>query len=84
MSLRSLPIQDFGSSEADTEKRSTSGRGARLKMPNKRRDIEGDMAERALALRNSQAGYVGTLKKMKADIQCIIDAGGPLVDLKSK
>lgn len=53
MSLRSLPIQDFGSSEADTEKRSTSGRGARLKMPNKRRDIEGDMAERALALRNS-------------------------------
>ena len=84
MSLRSLPIQDFGSSEADTEKRSTSGRGARLKMPNKRRDIEGDMAERALALRNSQAGYVGTLKKMKADIQRIMDAGGPLVDLKSK
>ena len=92
MSVKSLPIPDKSRGTQVREALSDSGvgnllqlrRSSRLKMANKRNDLEGERAERVRAMFKSRAGYIGTLTKLRRNIDELMENCGTMEDLKSK
>ena len=92
MSVKSLPIPDKSRQKQMREASSDGGfgnslqlrRSFRLKMANKRSDLEGERAERARAMFKSRAGYVGTLTKLRRNIEELMENCETMEDLKSK
>ena len=65
-------------------KDNTLGLGCRLKVPNKTRDLDGDVAERAKTLCMSRAGYIGILTKIQREVEALMSSNGKLADVNNK
>ena len=91
MSVKSLPISDKSRRKQVREASSDGGvgnslqsRSSCLKMANKRSDLEGERAERVRAMFKSPTGYIGTLTKLRRNIEELMENCGTMEDLKSK
>ena len=89
MSLKSLPIPNNFDRGNAGEALSDAGVGKlvqlrSLKMPNKRGDFEGERAERARIMFKSRAANIGTLTRLQANIEELMQNSGTLEDLRSK
>ena len=96
MSVRSWPVQGAGSVDKltciDGEKTATRSEigGSRdtnkycLRVPNKGNYLDGEKSERAKALYASRAGYVGSLTRIRREIEAHKMSNGKLYDIEKK
>ena len=96
MSVRSWPVQRAGSVDKltciDGEKTATRSEigGSRdtnkycLRVPNKGNYLDGEKSERAKALYASRAGYVGSLTRIRREIEAHKMSNGKLYDIEKK